>query len=49
MNMLYVLYETFWNFVSAVAKHDYRDCNRKICNQSKSYETFIANIEIVKS
>lgn len=30
MNILSGLYKTFWNFVSAAMRHDYRDYNSKI-------------------
>lgn len=47
VNALHASYETFWNFVSFVIKHDYRDDNSKILNQFKNtyrrFKTFIAN------
>ena len=34
--MLYVLYETFWNFINTVIRHDSQDFIGKIWNQSES-------------
>lgn len=50
---LYILYETFWNLVSTVTRHECRDCNSKVWKQFEDvyeiYKTFIANVQLVKN
>lgn len=36
MNVLYTLYETFWNFVSVTVRHDCRNYDSNIWQQSKN-------------
>ena len=52
VNILRVLYETFWDFVVIVTKHGYRDCNGEVWDQFEklytSYRIFTVNIRLVK-
>lgn len=38
---MHCTFETFWNFVSAVVRHNYRDYNSKIWNQSENIYVYV--------
>lgn len=53
MDILYVLYKRFWNFIGAVMRHKPHNYNGNIWSKSeyvyKSYKIFISNIYSIKN
>lgn len=47
-NIVCTLYETFWNVIGTVTRHDYRDCVPKVWNKSanvrKSYKVLSSSM-----